>query len=155
MKTRFALTLSAALLCANALASDSCWTNVEQGVQTITRPATDTSAHDEVVFGGFSRMLAHTPYYGETATTVARGVKDPVDLAFQSMSIDLIQPAAEPYFAQVEASFERAFQPARELAGASAATRAHEHDPLETLFYALLNQQEQRVHVATLESFQN
>ncbi len=105
MKTPFALTLCKALFRTYVSAADSVPSEAEQGFLAFTRSEAKNAGDDEVLRARFARMLEHTHYAGQTETTVARGVKDPVKVAFHSVALDSVKPLPDTYFARVEASF--------------------------------------------------
>lgn len=89
MNARFAATLIAATFSVAAVAADS-------GTDRVYWGNIDSS---------FANMLSHEPYYGPTAVTVARGEKDPVELALHWREQAPTQIADPGYWDNVNASF--------------------------------------------------
>jgi hypothetical protein len=120
MNTRIAATLIAASFSVAAVAADqgtndAYWTNVD---------------------ASFANMLSHEPYYGPTAVTVARGEKDPVELALHWREQRVTQVADPGYWDNVNASFALMLD-RTPYAGPTAVTVARGgKDPIEASLHA-------------------
>lgn len=101
MTTRLAVTMIAARYSAAAVVA------VALAAAVAADPGA-ANAYWTNVDASFATMLSHEPYYGPTAVTVARGAKDPVELALHWREPGTSQVAAPAsYSDDVNASFQR------------------------------------------------
>jgi hypothetical protein len=107
MKTRITVALIAALFANVAAAGEGYWNNIDNGFDKMVYAQKDQAQYWAGVGASFDNMLNHTPYYGPTEVTVARGVKDPVEIALQAPGTSGSTSERDTYFANVDASFER------------------------------------------------
>jgi hypothetical protein len=118
MQARFAATLIAAALSTTAVAADAdraYWRNVD---------------------ASFTNMLNHAPYYGPTAVTVARGEKDPVELALHWREAGTTEVADPGYWENVNASFARMLEHAPYSGPTGAMVARGGKDPIEASLHA-------------------
>lgn len=107
MKTQIAAALIAALFANVSVAGEGYWSNIENGFDKMVYAQKDNAEYWAGVSASFDNMLNHTPYYGPTQVTVARGVKDPVEIALHAPAAGGIPSERDTYFANVDASFAR------------------------------------------------
>lgn len=139
MKTRLAVTMIAArysvaaiaavaVAAANPGAADAYWTNVD---------------------ASFTNMLSHEPYYGPTAITVARGAKDPVELALHWREPGTPQVAApSSYSDNVNASFQRMLDHTPYAGPTAVTVELGARDPAERIVFDMLKDVREPVRVA-------
>jgi plasmid stabilization system protein ParE len=139
MYTRLAVTLLAArysvaavaavaVVAANPVAADAYWTNVD---------------------ASFANMLSHEPYSGPTAVTVARGAKDPVELALHWREHGTPQVAAPTsYSDNVNASFQRMLDHTPYAGPTAVTVELGTRDPVERIVFEMLQDVRQPVRLA-------
>lgn len=133
MYQRLSLTLAALAFASAAAADAGYWKQVDASFATMLATPDRDAAYVQQVNDSFARMLHHSPYFGDTQVTVARGVKDPVELALHAPAPT--GQATANYFAQVDTSFQRAFETKAERTFAR--IQRFDVDPMEQTFRAL------------------
>ncbi len=139
MKTRLAVTMIAARYSAAALAvvavaaaspgaSDAYWTNVD---------------------ASFANMLSHEPYNGPTAVTIARGEKDPVEMALHWREPGTPQDTApSSYSDNVNVSFQRMLDHTPYAGPTAVTVELGASDPVERIVFEMLKDVREPVRVA-------
>lgn len=147
MYTRLAVTMLAARFSAAAIVA------VAVAAAPAVALADDQGTADPYwtnVEASFANMLRHEPYYGATAVTVARGVKDPVETALHWREPGAARPAgavavdADP----VRASFERMLNHAPYHGPTAVAVDLGAGDPVERIVFERLNDVRRPLRVA-------
>ncbi len=101
--------------------------------------ATTKEGYFANVDASFTAMLGHEPYAGATETTVALGIKDPIEISLHSPSAGEHTSDAG-YFANVRDSFERDLNHAPYTGpSANMAAARQQRDPLETAWNELID----------------